>query len=88
MSAKTIFGQFITKQRHKHSIKCQDLAQKIGILNAYLSQLEHGIRINPEPMLLLKIEKALDLTTEEVTSLFDLYAKAFRQMFTDMAYLV
>ncbi len=89
MNAKTDFGQFITEQRIKSSMKCQDLAQKVGISTAYLSQLEHGIRFNPEPTLLLKIAKALDLTTEEATILFDQYADSSGQIPPDITtYLV
>ncbi len=47
MNEKPNFGQFISEQRHKLSMESQELAKVIGILNAYLSQLEKGIRTYP-----------------------------------------
>ena len=74
--------------RTAHSIKCKELAVSVGISTGYLSQLEHGIRLNPDPMLLLKIANALNLNTEEATLLFDLYAEETGQLPPDiMAYL-
>lgn len=84
MNRTTDFGQFISEQRYKHSMKCQDLAQKIGISTAYLSQLEHGIRVNPEPMLLLKIAHVLDLSVEESITLFDLFSETSGQLPPDI----
>jgi XRE family transcriptional regulator len=54
----------------------QDLAKKVGISNAYLSQLEHGVRLNPDSNVIMKIAKVLDLTHEESAELFDMYSKA------------
>jgi len=45
--------------RSLRKIACRQLAQTIGISTGYLSQLEHGIQLNPDPRLLLDITKAL-----------------------------
>ena len=69
------FGQFIIKQRMLRNVTCQQLAKRIGISTAYLSQLERGIRINPDSQLLLKIAHVLNLSVEDSNTLFDLYAE-------------
>ena len=51
------FGQFISEQRHMLSMESQELAKALGILNAYLPQLEKGIHIIPISDLLDKIAK-------------------------------
>lgn len=66
-------------------MKSQDLAEKTRISNTYLSQLEHGLRINPDADLILRIAKILDLISQESIELYDLYAKAFGQISPDIA---
>lgn len=78
------FGQFISKQRVIHKFSCRQLAQTIGISTGYLSQLEHGIRLNPDPRLLLDIAKALSLSAQESQTLFDLYAEETGQLPPDI----
>lgn len=78
------FGQFISDKRMLRSVTCQQLAKRIGISTGYLSQLERGIRLNPDPRLLLKIAQALDLSFEESITLFDLYAEASGQLPPDI----
>ena len=68
-------GQYVSLQRTARCITCRDLSQMVGISTAYLSQLERGIRLNPDPQLLLRIAKELSLSPEEATILFDLYAE-------------
>ena len=46
----------------------------LSISVSYLSQLEHGIRVNPNIELLLHLSDALHLSSEETEVLFDLYA--------------
>lgn len=68
-------GRWITYARELQGITCRHLSQMVGISTAYLSQLERGIRLNPDPQLLLRIAQALSLSPEEATNLFDLYAE-------------
>ena len=65
----------IADARKLQGLTCRDLSQMVGISAAYLSQLERGIRLNPDPQLLLRIAQALSLSPEEATNLFDLYAE-------------
>lgn len=67
-------GRWITYTREMQGITCRQLSQMVGISTAYLSQLERGVRLNPDPQLLLRIAQALSLSSEEATTLFDLYA--------------
>ena len=85
MSEKTKLGQIIYELRIRHSMRSQELADRVGISRAYLSHLEHGVRINPDPAVIMKIAKALDLTQEEATELFDMYARETGQIAPDIA---
>ena len=85
MNRNTHFGQFISDLRMRHSMGSQDLAKRVGISTAYLSQLEHGVRQNPDADIIMKIAKALDLTQEETAELFDMYSNATGQISPDIA---
>ena len=85
MNKNTNFGQFISDLRIKHSMKSQELAERVGISQAYLSQLEHGVRLNPDPAVIVKIAKILDLTIDESAELFDMYARETGQLAPDIA---
>lgn len=66
-------------------MRSQDLADRVGISRAYLSQLEHGVRVNPDPAVIIKIAKVLDLTDAEAAVLFDMYAMKTGQLAPDIA---
>lgn len=85
MNESKNFGLFISVLRTSHSMSSQDLAKKVGISNAYLSQLEHGVRLNPDPAVIVKIAKVLNLTLEESAELFDMYSMATGQISPDIA---
>ena len=85
MKENTKFGQFISDLRLRHPMKSQDLAERVGISQAYLSQLEHGVRLNPDPAVIMKISQALDLTDDEAAELFDMYAEETGQLAPDIA---
>ena len=78
------FGQFIAEMRLEKRIPCSQLSKSIGISTAYLSQLEHGIRHNPDPKLVMKIAKALNLSNDGSRMLFTLYAEASGQLPPDI----
>ena len=78
-------GLFISVLRTSHSMSSQDLAKKVGISNAYLSQLEHGVRLNPDSDVIVRIARVLDLTQEETAELFDMYSMATGQISPDIA---
>lgn len=79
------FGQYLADLRSIRAITCRGLAPKIGISTGYLSQLEHGTRLNPDPRLLLDIAKVLSLSAQESQTLFDLYAEETGQLPPDIA---
>ena len=85
MNRNTNFGQFISDLRISHSMRSQDLADCVGISRPYLSQLEHGVRLNPDPVVIVKIAKILDLTIDESAELFDMYAKETGHLAPDIA---
>lgn len=80
-----MLGEFIINHRLEKEIKCQKLADIVGISPAYLSQLEHGIRLNPNPEIIISLSKAFHLSSEESTILFDLYAGSSGQLPPDIA---
>lgn len=84
MNENIKFGQFISDLRIRHSMRNQELAEKLGISNAYLSQLEHGVRLNPDADIVMKIAIAHDLTKQETATLFDMYAEATGQLSPDI----
>lgn len=79
------FGQFISEKRLKLSMESQKLAKALGISNAYLSQLEKGIRAHPSAELLGKMVKILCLSKAETETMYDLYAEANGQISPDIA---
>ncbi|MCH5194690.1 MAG: helix-turn-helix domain-containing protein [Oscillospiraceae bacterium] len=84
MKENTKLGQVIYDLRIRHSMKGQALAEKVGISRSYLCQLEHGVRLNPDPAVIMKISKVLDLTDDEASELFDMYAKETGQLAPDI----
>ena len=66
-------------------MKSQDLAERVEISQAYLSQLEHGVRLNPDPAVIVKIAKVLGLTFDESAEFFDMYARETGQIAPDIA---
>lgn len=70
-----LLGKYIFEMRKGHSVGCSDLAKKINITTAYLSQLERGFRSHPDPQVIKNISKVLDLSLKEKYTLFDLYAE-------------
>lgn len=85
MNENTKFGQFISDLRSRHSMKGQELAEKVGISRSYLWQLEHGVRLNPDADVIIRIVKALDLTKEESAALCGVYARETEQLAPDIA---
>ena len=85
MNENTKFGQFISDLRIRHSMSGQELADRVGISKTYLWQLEHGVRLNPDADVIIKIANALDLTEKESATLYDMYAEATGQISPDIA---
>ena len=79
------FGQFISEKRKRRSINVQELAEKLHISTAYMSQIESGVRTNPGKEILEKLSNILMLDNAEKYTLFDLYAKANDTISPDLA---
>ncbi|WP_297958894.1 helix-turn-helix domain-containing protein [Ruminococcus flavefaciens] len=84
MNSKADLGQFISEQKQRNSLQSQELANKLGISVAYLSQLEHGKRVCPDISLLKKMIDIFELSTEETNAFYDLYEKASGQLSPDI----
>ena len=80
----TDFGQFISEQKHKHSLQSKELAEMLDISMGYLSQLEHGKRVCPDQKLLKKMIEVFNLNEEECCTVYDLYEKASGKLSPDI----
>jgi len=56
-------GEFIRRQRERSRISLRTLADRSGISNPYLSQIERGLR-RPSADILKSIARGLDLSAE------------------------
>ncbi len=63
MSKASELGSFIRQQRERSAISLRKLAERAGISNPYLSQIERGLR-NPSGEILKAIARALYLPAE------------------------
>jgi transcriptional regulator with XRE-family HTH domain len=56
-------GEFIRQQRERANLSLRRLADRAGISNPYLSQIERGIR-RPSAEILKRISRALEISAE------------------------
>lgn len=70
----TRFGEFIKQKRMAYGITLRGLAAEIGIAPAYMSDIEKGHRYPPNKEKLYAIAKALQLSTDDTNTMFDLAA--------------
>lgn len=68
-SKHTDLGEFIRSQRERANLSLRRLAEKAGISNPYLSQIERGIR-KPSAQILRNLSRALEISANT------LYARA------------
>ena len=68
-------GEEIAKAREKASLSQRQLAKLIGISNAELSKIESGEREIPNPRILRKMSKHIDLNYYEMLRIIGLGAK-------------
>ncbi len=59
----TELGEFIRAQRERSAISVRNLAERAGISNPYLSQIERGLR-KPSAEILKGIAKGLSISAE------------------------
>lgn len=60
-------GQFIRQQRERANLSLRRLAEKAGISNPYLSQIERGIR-RPSAEILKNLSRALEISANSLYS--------------------
>lgn len=60
-------GAFIRQQRERANLSLRRLADRAGISNPYLSQIERGIR-NPSADILKRLSRALEISAETLYS--------------------
>ena len=65
MEEHTDIGSFIRSQREQASMSLRKLADKAGISNPYLSQIERGLR-KPSAEILKSLARALSLQAESL----------------------
>jgi transcriptional regulator with XRE-family HTH domain len=58
-------GEFIRQQRERSAISLRKLAEKAGISNPYLSQIERGLR-KPSAEILKAIARGLSISAESL----------------------
>ena len=56
-------GTFIREQRERANLSLRRLADRAGVSNPYLSQIERGIR-NPSAEILKRLSRALEISAE------------------------
>ena len=56
-------GEFIRQQRERANLSLRRLAERAGVSNPYLSQIERGIR-KPSAEILKRISRALEISAE------------------------
>nr|MBO2499397.1 XRE family transcriptional regulator [Acidimicrobiia bacterium] len=60
-------GEFIRQQRQRANLSLRRLADRAGISNPYLSQIERGIR-KPSAQILKQLSRALSISAETLYS--------------------
>lgn len=68
------FGKFIEQKRKSLGITLRGLAAEIGIVPAFMSDIEKGHRYPPNKEKLYQLASVLKLTEEETNTMFDLAA--------------
>lgn len=59
----TELGEFIRQQRERANLSLRRLADRSGVSNPYLSQIERGIR-KPSAEILKRLSRALEISAE------------------------
>jgi len=66
-SKHTDLGEFIRQQRERTNLSLRRLAERAGISNPYLSQIERGIR-KPSAEILSRLSRALEISANTLYS--------------------
>ena len=68
------FGEFVKAKRLVKDISLRKLAEELGIVPAYMSDIEKGRRYPPDKEKIYKIAQVLHLNEDDTNTLFDLAA--------------
>lgn len=71
----TAFGEFIRTKRTEKKITLRKLASELGIVPAYMSDIEKGRKNPPDRDRLEKIAEILQLSEEDKSKMYDLAAR-------------
>ena len=75
-SKHTDLGEFIRQQRERTNLSLRRLAERAGISNPYLSQIERGIR-KPSAEILGQLARALEISANTLYARAGLIDEAF-----------
>ncbi len=64
-SKHTDLGEFIRQQRERTNLSLRRLAEKAGVSNPYLSQIERGLK-RPSAEILTRISRALEISSNSL----------------------
>ena len=68
------FGEFIAEKRKYRGLTLRGLAAELGIVPAYMSDIEKGHRYPPDKDKLYELSRILCLSEDETNTMFDLAA--------------
>ena len=68
------FGEFIAEKRKSRGLTLRELAAELGIVPAYMSDIEKGHRYPPDKDKLYELSRILCLSEDETNTMFDLAA--------------
>jgi transcriptional regulator with XRE-family HTH domain len=70
-STPTRVGQLIREQREANGLSVRGLAAAAQVDSTWLSRVEHGIYVNPDPRNLHRLAKVLDMETIDLFTAAD-----------------
>ena len=65
------FGEYVKAKRQEKEISLRKLAEELGIVPAYMSDIEKGRRYPPDKEKIYKIAEVLGLNEDDTNTLFD-----------------
>jgi transcriptional regulator with XRE-family HTH domain len=68
-------GDRIKVQRQRRRFTQEELARRARLSQAHISQLEAGIRVNPQAHILVALARALDCSVDYLVGMYELSAQ-------------
>lgn len=78
------FGEYVKQKRQEKGITLRGLAEKLGIVPSYMSDIENNKRNAPNQDILKKMIEVLELNEEESNELLDLAAASKESIALDL----